>query len=203
MLKAKIWVRNDVVKMQNGYYATSTPAKTRLPLHKATSQASFPSSKIASEPPCSIVFPHACYNVSRDYNLDDPPNLPNLVISLAGLIHHRYRDRLVDTRPWANPQTTFTINAHGYQQHSRPRHWRYHQVSTLFDVGTQQSRWMALARTGPGDVSFLTSTPPLSPHKRTSRPTPASVRQPVLPQTLPLSDPWLICVHQLARSRRR
>ena len=89
---------------------------TRAPTSLTTSihfKASFLPRRLLRSPLLPNHLPHACYNVSRDCNMNTP-NHPNLVIFPGGLISQALRPN----RRKATPLPHF-INAHDYQQHSR------------------------------------------------------------------------------------
>ena len=84
---------------QNGYSAIFMPAKTRLPLHKATPQALLPSSKVTS------VTPSAQSSTARLLRLkagittmDNPPNSSNLLLLIPSATY--------DPPPRATPAPT-------------------------------------------------------------------------------------------------
>ena len=184
-LKGENWDSKwRAVKVQNGYSAMTTPAKTRLPLHKVTPQAHLPSSKVA------LVAPPAQSSTARLLQRlkglqNGQPSEP----SEFGELHSRtdITDTETDSprraapgptpgRPSSSMLTT-TNNTLGLDVGAVPE---YPPSSTLAPSKPIGWRWSERDPDIDKSVPFLTSTPPLSPHKPTSRPTPASIRQPVL-----------------------
>jgi protein SFI1 len=172
-LKGENWASKwRAVKVQNGYTATPTPAKTRLPLHKATPQAPPSQSSTArllqrlrvlqhENPPGPSVPPpddHLSQTDITDIEADSPP-------------------RAAPGRP-STMLTATTNNTLGFDVGAIPG---YPPSSTLAPSKPPGWRWFERDPDIDKSVPFLTSTPPLSPHKPASRPTPVNTRQPILP----------------------
>lgn len=185
--------------MQNRHSATSTPAKTRLFLHKTTPRTHPPSLKVVSVTPPIQSSTARLLRRLKGSQHGRPPEP-----SEFGVLTSRIDITVTETdlppraaiAPTPGPSSstlTTTNNIFGLGVGGTP-----------FAVSTQQTHWMTLTRTGSRYrqiCPLLTGTPSgpsLSSHKPSSRLTPASVRQPVLhhvPITLPFSDPWPICVY--------
>ena len=195
-LKGENWASKwRAVKAQNGYTVTSTPARTRPPLPKATPQAHLPPSKVASVTPPTKSSTARLLQRLRALQHDTPPDpsesAPDDILSRVDMT-----DTETDSPPRTVPGPTpgrlsvkfmTTDNTLGLDVGSNPG---YPASSTLAPSKSTGWHWMDRDPDIDKSVPFLTSTPPLSPHKPASRPTPSSARQPVLHRALTNSAPY-------------
>jgi protein SFI1 len=195
-LKGENWASKwRAVKTQNGYTATPTPAKARLPLHKATPQAHLPSSTVASVTPLAQPSTARLLKRLKALQHEQPPEPPESVPDDL-LSRTDITDTETDSPPRAAPVPTpgrpssgltTTDNTLGLDVGAIPR---YPPSSTLAPSKPAGSRWFERDPDIDKSVPFLTSTPPLSPHKPASRATPVSTRQPVIPRVPMISTPF-------------
>ena len=193
-LKGENWGSKwRAVKAQNGYSVISTPAKTRLPLHKATPQAITPSSKVASVTPAAQSSTARLLQRLKTLQRGQPTE-PSEAGDLPSQTD--ITDTETDSPPRTTPapapgrpSSTFTTtnNTLGLDVGAVPG---YPPSSTLAPSKPTGLRWPERDFDIDKSVPFLTSTPPLSPHKPTSRPTPASIRQPILHPVPKTSAPF-------------
>jgi len=183
-LKGENWASKwRAVKAQNGYTATSTPARTRPPLHKATPQVHLPPSKAASVTPPAQSSTARLLQRLRTLQHETPPepseSAPDDLLSRIDMT-----DTETDSQPRRAPaptprpsaKFTTTDNTLGLDVGSNAG---YPPSSTLAPSKSTGWHWLRDPDIDKS-VPFLTSTPPLSPYKPAARPTPASARQPVL-----------------------
>lgn len=196
-LKGENWASKwRAVKAQNGYTATSTPAKTRPPLHKATPQAHLPPSKVASvTPPAQSSSTARLLQRLKALQHETPPepseSAPDDLLSRIDVTDTE-TDSPPHTAPAPTPgrpsvKFTTTDNTLGLDVGSNPG---YPPSSTLAPSKSTGWRWLDRDPDIDKSVPFLTSTPPLSPHKPAARLTPASARQPLLHHVLTNSAPY-------------
>ena len=181
-LKGENWASKwRAVKAQNGYIATSTPARTRPPPHKATPQAHLPPSKVVPAQSSTARLLQRLKALQHETPPDPSDSAPDDLLSRFDIT-----DTETDPPPLAafaptpgQPSAKFTTtdNTLGLDVGSNPG---YPPSSTLAPSKATGWHWMDRDPDIDKSVPFLTSTPPLSPHKPAARPTPASVRQPVL-----------------------
>ncbi len=179
-LKGDNWAAKwRAVKAQNGYSATSTPARAKPPLHKATPQAHLPSSKVPSVTPTTQSSTARLLQRLKALQHETPPELsesaPDDLLSRTDIT-----DTEADSLPRAGPTPTpgrplsmftTTDNTLGLDVGATPG---YPPSSTLAPSKSTGWRWPDRDPDIDKSVPFLTSTPPLSPRKPASRPTPTS-----------------------------
>jgi protein SFI1 len=186
-LKGENWASKwRAVKAQNGYTPTSMPARTKPPPHKTTPQVHLPSSKAASvTPPAQSSTARLLQRLKalQHETLPDPSeSVPDDLLSRTDIT-----DTETDSPPRAAPtptpgrpssKFTTTDNTLGLDVGANPG---YPPSSTLAPSKPIGWRWFDRDPDIDKSVPFLTSTPPLSPHKPTARPTPtpASARKPI------------------------
>ena len=195
-LKGENWASKwRAVKAQNGYAATSIPTRTGPPLHKTTPQAHLPLSKVAA------MTPHAQSPTARllqrlkALQHETPPepseSAPDDLLSRTDMTDTEADSppRTVPAPTGVRPSTRFTTtdNTLGLDVGANPG---YPPSSTLAPSKSTGWHWLDRDPDIDKSVPFLTSTPPLSPHKPAARPTPASARQPVLHHVLTNSAPY-------------
>ena len=195
-LKGENWASKwRAVKSQNGYTSTSTPARAKLPLHKATPQAHPPPSKVASAtPPAQSSTARLLQRLKalQHETLPEPSeSAPDDHLSRFDMTDTE-ADSLPRTAPVptpGRPSTRFTTteNTLGLDVGSNPG---YPPSSTLAPSKSTGWHWMDRDPDIDKSVPFLTSTPPLSPYKPAMRHTPASARQPVLQHVPTNSAPY-------------
>ena len=184
-LKGENWASKwRAVKAQNGYIATSTPARTRPPLHKATPQAHPSSSKVASVTPSAQSSTARLLQRLKALQHETPPD-PSESAPDDLLSRFDMTDTETDSPPRTAPAPThgrpsvkFTVadNTLGLDIGSNPG---YPPSSTLAPGKFTGWTWPERDPDIDKSVPFLTSTPPLSPYKPAVRLTPASARQPL------------------------
>ena len=195
-LKGENWASKwRAVKAQNGYIATSTPARTRPPLHNAAPQAHLPPSKVASVTPPAQSSTARLLQRLKALQHETPPDLsesaPDDLVSRFDVTDTE-TDSPARTAPaptHGRPSARFTTtdNTLGLDVGSNPG---YPPSSTLAPSKSTGWHWPERDPDIDKSVPFLTSTPPLSPYKPAARPTPASARQPVLHHVPTSSAPY-------------
>jgi protein SFI1 len=180
-LKGENWASKwRAVKAQNGYTATSTP---KMPHHKATPQVPPSQSSTAR-------LLQRLKALQHEQHVKPSESPPDDLLSRTDMT-----DTEADSPPRSTPaptpgrsssRLTTTNNTLGLDVGTIPG---YPPSSTLAPSKPAGWRWFERDPDIDKSVPFLTSTPPLSPHKLTSRPTPASTRQPINPAPpRPLAD---------------
>ena len=196
-LKGENWASKwRAVKSQNGYTAipTSAPPRTRPPPH-STPQAYPPSSKvIAMTSPVQSTTARLLQRL-RGLRHEQPPepseSAPDDLVSRMDVT-----DTETDSPPRAAPapvrgrplsELTTTNNTLGLDVGATTT---YPPSSTLAPSKAAGWRWPERDPDIDKSVPFLTSTPPLSPHKpiQAFRPTPASTRQQPVSRPTPISS---------------
>jgi protein SFI1 len=184
-LKGENWASKwRAVKAQNGYIATSTPAMTRPPLHKVAHQAHPPPSKVAPVTPPAPSSTARLLQRLKALQHETPPepseSAPDDLLSRFDMTDTETDSpqRTAAAPTPGRPLTKFTTtdNTLGLDVGSNPG---YPPSSTLAPGKSTGWHWLERDPDIDKSVPFLTSTPPLSPHKPVARPTPASARQPV------------------------
>lgn len=155
----------------------------------------FPPPRLSRLPLLSSRPPHACYSASRDCNTNDPPepseSVPDNLLSRTDVT-----DTETDPPLRAAPapgrgrplsELTTTNNTLGLDVGAASTH---PPSSTLAPSKAAVWRWPERDPDIDKSVPFLTSTPPLSPHKlkQVSRPMPASTRQQPVSHPTPISS---------------
>lgn len=187
-LKGENWASKwRAVKAQNGYTAPSTAARTRPPLHKTTPQTHLPPSTVVSvAPPAQSSTARLLQRLKalQHETLTEPSeSAPDDLVSRADMT-----DTETDSLPrtahvpttLGRPSvkfTTTTDNTLGLDVGSNPG---YPPSSTLAPSKSTGWHWLERDPDIDKSVPFLTSTPPLTPHKPAAQLMPASARQPVL-----------------------
>jgi len=196
-LKGENWASKwRGVKAQNGYTATSTsaPPRTRPPPYNVTPQAHLPPSKVT--PITSPVQSTTARLLQRLRTLqhERPPEPSESAPD--DLSRTDVTDTETDPPLRAAPapargrplsELTTTNNTLGLDVGATTT---YPPSSTLAPSKAAVWRWPDRDPDIDKSVPFLTSTPPLSPHKlkQVSRPTPASTRQQPVLQSTPISS---------------
>jgi protein SFI1 len=176
-LKGENWASKwRAVKAQNGYTATSMPAKTGIPPHKATPQA----------PPSQSSTARLLQRLKalQHENTPGPSESPPDDILSRTDVTDTETDSPLRAAPAPTPgrpssMLTTTNNTLGLEVGTVPG---YPPSSTLAPSKPPGWRWFERDPDIDKSVPFLTSTPPLSPQKPVSQPTPVSLRQPILPR---------------------
>lgn len=186
-LKGENWASKwRAVKTQNGYAATSTPARARLPLHKATPQAHLPSSKVAAVTAPAQSSTARLLQRLKALQHETPPepseSAPDDILSRIDMTDTETDSPPPRTTSGPTPgrsstKFTTTDNTLGLDVGANPG---YPPSSTLVPTKSTGWHWMERDPDIDKSVPFLTSTPPLSPHKPAARLAPTSARQPVL-----------------------
>jgi protein SFI1 len=213
-LKGENWASKwRAVKTQNGYTATPVPTRTRPPLHNATPQAHHPSSKItAITPPVQSSTTARLLQRLKVLQHEPTPEPPEPSESAPDDLLSRtdVTETEIDSPPRATPapprgrplsELTSTNNTLGLDVGAASS---YPPSSTLAPSKAAGWRWPERDPDIDKSVPFLTSTPPLSPHKprENSRPTPTSTRQPVSHPT-PISSATRRSLADLRTPHRR
>lgn len=192
-LKGENWASKwRAVKAQNGYAATSTPARARLPPHKATPQAYPPPSKVAAVTAPSQSSTARLLQRLKALQHGTPPepseSAPDDILSRIDMTDAETdspppRTGTAPTPGRSSTRFTTTDNTLGLDVGAPPS-------STLAPTKSTGWHWMERDPDIDKSVPFLTSTPPLSPHKPVARFTPASARQPILHHVPTNSAPY-------------
>jgi hypothetical protein len=194
-LKGENWASKwRAVKAQNGYTATSTPARARPPLNKATPQAHLPASKAAPvTPPAQSSTARLLQRLKalQHETLPEPSeSAPDDVLSRIDMTDTETDSPRTAPAPTpGRPSVKFTTtdNTLGLDVGSNPG---YPPSSTLAPSKSTGWHWLERDPDIDKSVPFLTSTPPLTPHKLATRLAPASARQPVLRHVPTNSAPY-------------
>lgn len=191
-LKGENWAAKwRAVKVQNGYTTTPAPARTRPPLHKATPQVP-PSSKIAPITPptqsSTTRLLQRLKTLQHEPSPDPSESAPDDLLSRTDMTDTE------DSPPRAAPaparrqpssELTTTNNTLGLDVGAVSG---YPPSSTLAPTKPTGWRWPERDPDIDNSVPFLSSTPPLSPHRPALRPTPASTRLPPISYSVPSSS---------------
>ncbi|KAI0302238.1 Sfi1 spindle body protein-domain-containing protein [Russula brevipes] len=182
-LKGENWASKwRAVKAQNGYAATSASARAGPPLHKTTPQPPPPSAKVTPITPSQPSTARLLQRLKALQHTQPPEpseSAPDDLLSRTDVTDTETDFPLraappVRGRPLSD--LTTTTNSLGLDVGAVSG---YPPSSTLAPSKPTGWRWSGRDPDIDKSVPFLTSTPPLSPHKLAPRTTPASIRQPV------------------------